>query len=192
MSTLIKFFTLFDVSDLSVRDSVATCRKAMRGIAEVFCGLFIAAEVINTILPAASQISLLSLLALSSSVSLYSSLSVLPSQLLAGFSAHGALGCKALHVKGEGETNKSALVLQKQAHRCMPVKRSVRLLWLPLIPSPSLHQSTPTPRKKRSSRESHIHFLSFSFPLSCLSPPLPMRQVQIALLEQRSSQPELK
>lgn len=64
-------------------------------------------------------------------LSLYSSLSVLPSQRLAGFSARGALGCKALHVEGEGETNKSALVLQKQAHRCMPVKRSVRLLWLP-------------------------------------------------------------
>lgn len=87
-------------------------------------GLFIRTEVINTILPAASQSSFLSPF-------LCLSLSVLPSQRLAGSSARGALGCKALHVEGEGETNKSALVLQKQAHRCMPVKRSVRLLWLP-------------------------------------------------------------
>lgn len=115
---------------------------------------------INTVLPAASQSSFLSL-----AVFLYSSLSVLPSQCLAGSSAPGALGCKALHVEGEGETNKSALVWQKQAHRCMPVKRSVRLRSLPQLPllSAPLHHSS----NRRQSQERHINFLSFSFFLSC-------------------------
>lgn len=141
----------------------------MQGIAKDFFGLFIQTEVINTILLTASQ---------SRFHFLYSSLSVLPSQRLAGFSARGALGCKALHVEGEGETNKSALVLQKQAHRCMPVKRSVRLLWLPLTPCSSLHHSTTPPKREALRRATSIscRFLTLPFPLlpsSFLSFPLP-------------------
>lgn len=54
-STLIKFFTSFLMS--AQRLSVGMCR----GTAEVFRGLFTEAEVINAVLPAASQISLLCL-----------------------------------------------------------------------------------------------------------------------------------
>ena len=45
-----------------------------------------------------------------------------------------ALECKALGGEGERETDKNALVLRKQAHRCTPVKRSMRFPWPPLLP----------------------------------------------------------
>lgn len=126
--------------------------------------LFCQAEVVNAVLSVASQISVFapppSLHPPIPSLSLNSSFSAFPSQRLAASSPHSALGCKALRVRGEGETNKSALVLQKQAYRCMSVKGSVRLLQ---FFASVLHFSK---KKVRCSREGLIsrHFQSF-FPV---------------------------
>lgn len=110
---MIKFFTpFFDVG--IERPSVVTCG----GTAEVFWGLF--TKGLKCLMPS-SPLPLKSASSPSSSSS--SATMYCQTRLLAGASAHGALECKALHVKGEGETNKSALVLQKQAHRCVPCEK---------------------------------------------------------------------
>lgn len=113
-STLIKFFTPFFDFDTE-RLSVDMCRELLR------CSMPFSQR-LKWLTPS-SPLPLKSASSPLSSSSYSSATLYCQTQLLAGAFAHCTLGCKALHVKGEGETNKSALVLQKQAHRCMPCEK---------------------------------------------------------------------
>lgn len=94
---------------------------------------------------------------------------LLPSQCLAAFSTCSTLGCKALHVEGEAETNKSALVWQKQAHRCMPMKKiCAPTPQLPVAPCASLHHPSTTRENPLGGRATLISSsLSPSLSLPC-------------------------